>query len=263
MGNLAFSGTNVTAVYDLNDAGSINSSALSGTVPGTVAFDPTTGRGTITYSGGFANGFIDSQVFYLEGTGKGVVLDTTDFGDGNSYPESLVGDMAAQTSTSAVSGTVQGVELVSDAFTSAIVTAANVSSNSIAGLSSGVQPPSSNSNGAIGTDIAIGGTFSATDSTGRAQLSLTSDFYPDAPYPAIAYAYDATHFYVVQIPSDGNESTLGVYSTQSLPPIPEGATRAAAHRTVKGNFGARRNAEGRSCKQAPCTERCSEGCRSI
>jgi hypothetical protein len=236
-GNLAFNGGNVTATYDLNDAGSINSSALSGTVPGVVAFDPTTGRGTITYSGGFANGFVDSQVFYLEGTGKGVILDTTDFGDASSYPESLVGDMVPQVSTSAVSGTLQGVELVGDAFTSAIVTAGGVSGTNISGLSSGVQPPSSVSNGAVGTDIALGGTFSAVDSTGRAQLSLNSEFYPDqTAYPAIAYAYDATHFYVVQIPSDGNESTLGVYSSQTLPAIPDGAARAAAHRTVKGNF---------------------------
>jgi hypothetical protein len=234
VGNMAFSGTSTTVTYDLNDAGAVNSSSISGTIPGTVTFDPTTGRGTIVFNGGFANGFIDSEVFYLEATGKGVMMDTTDFGDGNSFPESLVGDLVPQTSTSAVSGTIQGVELLGDAFTPGISTAASVSGGNIGGLQSGTLPTSIVAGGAVLTDIALGGTLGASDSTGRAQLLWNSDLYPDTSYPGIAYAYDATHFYVVQTPNDGNESTLGVYSAQSLPAVPAGI-RASAHKKIVGN----------------------------
>jgi hypothetical protein len=42
-----------------------------------VTYDSTTGRGTITVTGGFSNGLFDSAVFYLAGSGQGFILDTT------------------------------------------------------------------------------------------------------------------------------------------------------------------------------------------
>jgi hypothetical protein len=237
VGNMAFNGTGTTVTYDLNDAGLINSSSTGGTIPGVVTFDPTTGRGTIAFTNGFSNGFIDSAVFYLEGTGKGVLLDSTDFSSSGAYPESLVGDMLPQISTSAIAGTIQGVELVGDAFSPAIATAGTVTGGNIAALQSGSVPPTNVSNGGIGTDIALGGTIGASDATGRAQLLWNSEFYvgQTTNLPGIAYAYDATHFFVVQTSTNDIESTLGVYSAQTLPAVPDGA-RAPAHTKVVGNL---------------------------
>ena len=76
MGNLSVSnGNSATFLWDSNDAGTIASQqAANGQ---TVTFDPTTGRGTITVTSGFADGLFDSAVFYLAFQGRSFVLDTT------------------------------------------------------------------------------------------------------------------------------------------------------------------------------------------
>lgn len=59
--------------FDSNDLGNILiSHATSGAV---ASFDPATGRGVISLSGGFATGFVDLAVFYLSDTGQGVMID--------------------------------------------------------------------------------------------------------------------------------------------------------------------------------------------
>lgn len=42
-----------------------------------VTFDPTTGRGTVTVTSGFAHGLADTVVFYLSAPGTGFILDAT------------------------------------------------------------------------------------------------------------------------------------------------------------------------------------------
>jgi hypothetical protein len=65
-----------TVRWDSNDAGTIvgPASFASQAVP---AFDPTTGRGTVSIASGAVSGLADSVVFYLTAPGTGVVMDTT------------------------------------------------------------------------------------------------------------------------------------------------------------------------------------------
>jgi hypothetical protein len=61
--------------WDSNDNGTIVGPVNVPSQP--VAFDPTTGRGTITILGGASNGLADSAVFYLAAPGTGFIMDTT------------------------------------------------------------------------------------------------------------------------------------------------------------------------------------------
>jgi len=70
-------GANTGALHwDSNDDGVIvgPASFASQAVP---AFDPTTGRGSVSIAGGAVSGLADSVVFYLTGPGTGMVMDTT------------------------------------------------------------------------------------------------------------------------------------------------------------------------------------------
>lgn len=70
-------GSNTGALHwDSNDDGMIvgPASFASQAVP---AFDPTTGRGTVTIAGGAVSGLADSVVFYLTAPGTGFLMDTT------------------------------------------------------------------------------------------------------------------------------------------------------------------------------------------
>jgi hypothetical protein len=65
--------------WDSNDAGTLHggtggANSLSNQ---TVTYDSTTGRGTVTVSGGFSKGLFDSSVFYLAGSGQGFMVDST------------------------------------------------------------------------------------------------------------------------------------------------------------------------------------------
>jgi hypothetical protein len=66
--------TNFTLTFDENDLGTIFSAHPTG---GSVAsFDPATGRGTLSLTGGFNSGFVNSAVFYLYDDGEGFLIDT-------------------------------------------------------------------------------------------------------------------------------------------------------------------------------------------
>ncbi|MGA8014070.1 MAG: hypothetical protein WB949_16690 [Candidatus Acidiferrales bacterium] len=104
IGQLVISGTSATATSDLNDFASTNAGVSSS---GTVTFDLNTGRGTITFSGGFNAGFLDSVVFYLESSGQGVMLDTTATNQ-FTLNEALVGDFVPQTGSSFGNASLNG-----------------------------------------------------------------------------------------------------------------------------------------------------------
>lgn len=78
VGQLQMTGIGATAGtlnWDANDAGAIHSGiALPSQA---VAYDSTTGRGTVTVTGGNASGLGDTLVFYLSGAGSGFILDAT------------------------------------------------------------------------------------------------------------------------------------------------------------------------------------------
>jgi hypothetical protein len=76
VGLLQITGTNTAnLLWDTNDVGSIFSQVTR--TGQSVTFDPSTGRGTITVTGGFANGLFNTAVFYLTNSGNGFLLDTT------------------------------------------------------------------------------------------------------------------------------------------------------------------------------------------
>jgi len=213
-GNLNITGgTAATVNYDLNDAGSISSSTEDGVVNGTVTFEPTTGRGTIVFTSGFTSGFIDSATFYLEANGKGVILDTTQ-NTNSTFNEAFVGDLAPQTATTAVSGLFQGVDLISEEDIPIAVGTINVASGTITGTQDGALAGPS---GGTLQDQSLTGMAGTVDANGRAIVTISSPFV-GTNEPVVAYAVDPSHFYAIGVDgADGFSSSLGVFSTQTLP----------------------------------------------
>jgi hypothetical protein len=213
-GNLNITGgTTATVNYDLNDAGSISSSTADGVVTGTVTFDPTKGRGTIAFPNGYTSGFIDSATFYLEANGKGVMLDTTR-NTNSTFNEALVGDLTPQTATTAISGTFQGVDLISEEDIPTVIGTIDVTAGNITGTQDGAQ---AGPVGGTAQDQTLSGTAGVVDANGRSVVTISSQFVgTDAPL--VAYAIDPAHFYVIGVDSVNNlTSSLGVFSTQTLP----------------------------------------------
>jgi hypothetical protein len=90
--------TNLTSgglTWDSNDAGTLHGGigGANSASNQTVAYDPTTGRGTIAVSNGFSNGLFDSAVFYLAGSGQGFTLDTS----AGAHNRALAGSLQPQT----------------------------------------------------------------------------------------------------------------------------------------------------------------------
>jgi hypothetical protein len=237
VGNLTVSGTSVTANWDLNDASQVTSSNGGSPVTGTVAFDPTTGRGTMTFSSGFSNGFLDSVAFYLQSAGNGVVMDTTD--SNSDYPEALVGDLTPQNTTvTAIAGNAQSVELSSECDVAVFDTAGSITSGNLAALQDGSLTTCGGSGGTISGQAFLG-TFSSLSSIGRSTVAESSD-YLGGDFPAVAYAIDATHFYVIQTlgstsSTAGFDSSLAIAWTQTLPVAP-GSVVVPAAATKHGNL---------------------------
>lgn len=97
--------------WDSNDAGKLygGSGGAKSASNQTVAYDPTTGRGTVTVSGGFSNGLFDSAVFYLAGSGQGFMLDTT----AGANNRALAGGLQPQTETGSFgAATLSGAMIV-------------------------------------------------------------------------------------------------------------------------------------------------------
>jgi hypothetical protein len=240
IGQLVISGGNTASIScDINDdgdAGQCTSDGDNGVapIPGTVAFDPTTGRGTITLTNGFNDGFLNSMVFYLESTGTGVLLDTTgnaDPGSPGSFPEALVGDLTPQISTTAISGTIQGIALTSEPVLPVAISGALISGGVLSGLADAAAADEDPVQ-----DVAFTGSVSAVDSTGRANVQLMDNdniFFGEAQ--AVAFAINPTTFYVIGETADPNnvpfafDSTLGVFTSQTLPNLGEASpTKATA-----------------------------------
>jgi hypothetical protein len=224
IGQMIVTGGNTANVNcDVNDSGSISACSTNGNtpspVPGVLAFDPTTGRGTITFSGGFDDGFVDSLVFYLEANGTGVMMDTTEPpGTGaDSLPEALVGDLLPQTSTADITGQVQGLALIGDNQSIAAAGEFSVAANGdINGLFDGAfpgVPPL--------LDSATSGRVFTSDSTGRSDVTVTGDVFGGTNQPAAAFEADPTHFFVIgEIPATEAlifPSSLGIFTPQTLP----------------------------------------------
>jgi hypothetical protein len=108
IGQLVITFPSAVVTSDLNDPGFSNPDKGANVVSdGTVTFELMTGRGTINFPGGFNNGFINSVAFYLEDSGKGVMLDTTPT-NGSTYGEALTGDFIPQTGTQFANSSLNG-----------------------------------------------------------------------------------------------------------------------------------------------------------
>jgi hypothetical protein len=222
IGQAVISGGNTASIScDINDAGSSGQCTSSGgasivPIPGTVTFDPTTGRGTITLPGGFDFGFVDLLVFYLEANGTGVLLDTTGIADASSsdsFPEALVGDLIPQTSTGNLVGRVQGVGLTSETNDAsevpAIVGEWSVDElGDINGLFDGTfagNPPIINS--------VTASSLTESDSTGRSTPSINGALFNG---PSVAFQVNPNQFFLIGEDSDV-DSNLGVFTSQTVP----------------------------------------------
>jgi hypothetical protein len=180
-------------------------------IPGTVTFDPTTGRGTVTCPGGYPDGFIDSAVFYLEANGAGVLLDTTPLAEGSDgSPEALVGDWIPQTGTTDVVGQVQGVGLIAEVASVAIEGEANVAGD---GTTTGLVDGAIVDSQPI-LDSAVSGMFSASDVNGRSTAALSATALPNTGDFGI-YEVNPTQFFIIG-ETNGVDSPLGIFTSQAL-----------------------------------------------
>jgi hypothetical protein len=203
---------------DINDAGfaaqcnSVSGGAIT-PLQGTVAFDPTTGRGTIVIANGFNDGFVDSLVFYVEQTGTGVLLDTTSFNAGEgAIPEALVGDLIPQTSTANLAGQVQAVNLISESDIPSGVGNANIAGTALTGLFDGTLPGV-----ATVTDQPFAATVSASDATGRTTFSFSSSIGGGVNTNAVAYEVSPNQFFLITADAAEDSSGLLVFTPQTLP----------------------------------------------
>jgi hypothetical protein len=240
VGQLTITGGNTASVVcDLNDAGdeeqcdsgtqmaanktagptkstsksTIKSNVVPTPIAGTVTFDPTTGRGVVTFPSGYDDGFIDSAVFYLEANGAGVLLDSTQFVGDDDEPEALVGDLIPQTSTSDIAGQVQGLGVISDVDSVALAGELNIQSGAGQNTSGLFDGAALDEDPII--DSAVTGSFSASDDTGRSTATLAATVFPEEGM-FVAYEVNPTEFFLIALPNDGTESSLGIFTQQDL-----------------------------------------------
>ncbi len=245
IGQLTISGGNTASVFcDLNDSGSVDvcdsgeadavkkvgktansikPNAVPQPVAGTVTFDPTTGRGTITFPDGYDEGFINSAVFYLEANGAGVLLDTTPAIDGvDGAPEAFIGDWIPQTGTSDVVGQVQGLGLIAEVEQIAIEGEANVA---VDGTTNGLFDGAISDSQPI-LDSAVSGNFSASDGNGRSTATLSATVLPNTGDFGI-YEVSPTQFFIIG-ETNNTDSPLGIFTSQTLPGSEAGVKKPAA-----------------------------------
>jgi hypothetical protein len=103
IGVITISGaTNFGVTFDSNDLGNI---LTNHPAPGTIAsFDPTTGRGVISVTGGFNTGFMDSAVFYLYEAGEGFIIDADPSTNTGITNNAFSGTFTTQTQSFSLSG---------------------------------------------------------------------------------------------------------------------------------------------------------------
>jgi hypothetical protein len=230
IGQLIISGGNTASVVcDLNDqgdasqcnggvgaavkkaAGSIKPNAVASPIPGTVTFDPTSGRGTITLPNGYDDGLVNSLVFYIEQPGAGVLLDTTPFVEGiDGLPQALVGDWIPQTSTSDVVGQVQGLGLIAESEENAAIEGELTIQGS--GQTTGLFDAAVGGNQPI-LDASVSGNISESDGNGRSTATLISDVFGETGDFAI-YEVSPSQFFFIGI--DDDDSPLGIFTPQTL-----------------------------------------------
>jgi hypothetical protein len=189
VGQFVISGSNLATLhFDSNDNGAIFGPT---TLTGPVAFDPTTGRGTITIANGSSNGLFDSAVFYLTASGTGFVLDAA-AGTSN---RAMAGTLSPQSGSPFALSTLSGQMIirtrgssVNDAQTLIGLIVPATSPNYTFYLDQ--RFPSTSSISTF-TDVAITGIPVVTldPSTGRGTLSIPASTSSGAPTTATEVFY--------------------------------------------------------------------------
>lgn len=200
--------------FDGNNAGTV---VTERSVNGTIAsFDPATGRGTISVTGGFSQGFVDTAVFYLSGIGAGVMIDADRTGvdaAGNNvanmgYSGNFTPQAAGPFSNSNISGNVLCLSGASSSpVIPEIVAAMNFDSANQAfqGISDDNTLPSERG---IITSVPFGGGYLVTDTnTGHGNASFPSGFFGDFTLgqgsPATFYVIGQNQFVMIGTMSSG------------------------------------------------------------
>jgi hypothetical protein len=194
VGVMTISGGNTfSVIFDLNDLGSI--SGPEEIVSGSVAFDPTTGRGSVSIPGGFNGGFLDSVVFYIYGPGKGFIIDADPSNNNGITNEALSGTFTAQAAgpfnASVLSGNmiVRGGGTPTSDIPSVI---AGINANSSGDNITGIADAYSLAAGGAQSGVTFKGSFTVTDSTvGRGttviQVPPSGGSGSNASFPAVFY----------------------------------------------------------------------------
>jgi hypothetical protein len=189
------SGSTFNLTFDSNDEG-----IVPGThpiAPGVVTFDPSTGRGTVSVTGGFDTGFVDSAVFYLSDVGTGFIIDTDPSNNqmvtNNAFSGTFV-PQASNLTDSTISGNALarfGGSVIPDIPNIAAAINFDTASNSL--TAEGDLTSLSSQFGSV-ADVTFSGSFSIVDTgLGHGTVSL----------PAMLFGYPATNpsitasFYIV------------------------------------------------------------------
>jgi hypothetical protein len=203
--------------FDSNDLGTIlTEHPTAGTV---ASFDPATGRGVLSNSGGFNAGFVNSAVFYLYGTGCGFIIDADPSTPDGTPPDQAVtnnafsGTFVTQTGTPFNAQSISG-NLLALSGASAIPDipniAAAVNANSQAGtLSAAGDATSLNSQEGNLPGISFNGTYTITNtSLGHGSGTLPAGFFgyfqSNAQVPVSFYIIAPNQFVLIGAENGAN-----------------------------------------------------------
>lgn len=144
--------SSLNLLFDSNNVGTVlNKVSIIGSV---ATFDPATGRGVLSVTGGFTSGFVNSAVFYLYDSGDGFLIDTDTTAPGGATNYALSGTLTTRAGSPFSNATLSG--------------------NAILGV--GGSPTRDVPNAVAGIDFtSSAGTFAGTG-------SLTSFFKSDGPF---------------------------------------------------------------------------------
>ncbi|MGO9589686.1 MAG: hypothetical protein ACLP3K_06530 [Candidatus Acidiferrales bacterium] len=191
--------SSLDVLFDSNNVGTVVTKvSVSGSV---ASFDPATGRGVLSVTGGFTSGFVNSAVFYLYDSGDGFLIDTDTTAPGGATNYALSGTLTARAGSPFSNATLSGNAIlgVGGSPTRDVPNAvAGIDFTSSAGTFSGTGSLTSffKSGGPFVDSSFINATYQVVDTTngyGTAMVpaSLFDNFTSNLMYPASFYIIDA------------------------------------------------------------------------
>jgi len=212
----------VDLFFDSNDLGNIETSHDSGN--GVIQFDPNSGRGVISISGGFESGFVDSAVFYLFDAGAGFIIDTDPSTPTGTPPASAMTNIAFSGTLIPQKGPFNNQSISGNTlYWSGATAIANEVPNVAAAFSFNTSSLTYSAAGDLTSletqlgnfpNFSITGSYSVVDGAhGHGTMLLPQQFFGDFSgtqyYPAAFYLIDSNRFVLI-----GRQS--GIYSGVSF-----------------------------------------------